>query len=207
MKDRLSTSARTLSGSPSRSSNRQRKRVGSEGRKGSRVAKPKDLKKTMKIAVFTGSFDPITLGHEDVIRRACQLFDRVVVGVGVANGKKPLFALDERVELLRLVCRGLPEVEICAFSGLAVDFARAQEAKVLVRGIRSTSDYAYEVQMALMNRAMAPEIETVFIPTCPEYSHISSSLAKEIALHGGNTALLVPAVVAKRLSRVIKKQS
>jgi pantetheine-phosphate adenylyltransferase len=141
-----------------------------------------------------------------VIRRACQLFDQVVVGVGVANGKNPLFTVDERVALLRQVCRDLAQVEICSFDGLSVDFARSKGAKVLVRGIRSSSDYAYEVQMALMNRAMAPEIETIFIPTSPEYSHISSTLAKEIAIHGGDTALLVPDIVAKQLNQILIKQ-
>lgn len=157
----------------------------------------------LRVAVFTGSFDPITLGHEDVIRRACRLFDRVVVGVGVAHGKNPLFSIEQRVKLLKAVCHDLPQVEVYAFSGLAVDFAREKEAALLVRGIRSTSDYAYEVQMALMNRAMAPDIETVFIPTSPEFSHISSSLAKEIALHGGNPKLLVPDLVAQSLLKVM----
>jgi pantetheine-phosphate adenylyltransferase len=207
MKGRPSTPSRGSSVSLAENGTSQKKRRKSQGGNRPRGAQPKDPEQVERIAVFTGSFDPITLGHEDVIRRASQLFDRVVVGVGVANGKNPLFGVEERVELLRHVCRDLPQVEICSFSGLAVEFARAQEAKVLVRGIRSTSDYAYEVQMALMNRAMAPEIETIFIPTCPEYSHISSSLAKEIALHGGDTTLLVPAVVAKRLSQVIKKRS
>jgi pantetheine-phosphate adenylyltransferase len=169
-------------------------------------AHPKGPDRFPRVAVFTGSFDPITLGHEDVIRRACQLFDQVVVGVGVANGKNPLFTVDERVALLRQVCRDLAQVEICSFDGLSVDFARSKGAKVLVRGIRSSSDYAYEVQMALMNRAMAPEIETIFIPTSPEYSHISSTLAKEIAIHGGDTALLVPDIVAKQLNQILIKQ-
>ena len=156
-----------------------------------------------RIAVFTGSFDPITLGHEDVIRRACLLFDRIVVGVGLANGKNPLFTIEQRVELLRAVCRDLPQVEVTTFSGLSVEFARSKKAVAFVRGIRSSSDYVYEVQMASMNRAMAPEIETVFIPTIAEFSHISSTLAKEIALHEGDTKLLVPDVVAQSLEKLM----
>jgi pantetheine-phosphate adenylyltransferase len=203
MKGRPSVSPRTASSGAKGVSPKKVPKSG--GRRSLDRALPKGPERFPRVAVFTGSFDPITLGHEDVIRRACQLFDRIVVGVGVANGKNPLFTVEERVELLRQVCKDLVQVEICSFAGLAVEFARAQGAKVLVRGIRSSSDYAYEVQMALMNRAMAPEIETIFIPTSPEYSHISSSLAKEIAIHGGDTALLVPDIVAKRLNqRLIK---
>jgi pantetheine-phosphate adenylyltransferase len=205
MKGRSSTSSRAASNSARIAGEPAKKDPKSGGRPASGSAKQQGLEHVERVAVFTGSFDPITLGHEDVIRRASQLFDRVVVGVGVANGKNPLFTVEQRVDLLREVCQDLPQVEICSFSGLSVAFAKSKQAKVLVRGIRSTSDYAYEVQMALMNRAMAPEIETIFIPTCPEYSHISSSLAKEIALHGGDTTLLVPAVVANRLSKVMKK--
>ena len=156
-----------------------------------------------RIAVFIGSFDPITLGHEDVIRRACLLFDRIVVGVGLAHGKNPLFTIEQRVELLRAVCRDLPQVEVAAFSGLSVEFARAKKAVAFVRGIRSSNDYVYEVQMASMNRAMAPEIDTVFIPTSAEFSHISSTLAKEIALHEGDTKLLVPDLVAQSLDKLM----
>lgn len=203
MKSRPSVSSRIASSGAKGVSPKKFPKSG--GRRSLDRALPQGPERFPRVAVFTGSFDPITLGHEDVIRRACQLFDRIVVGVGVANGKNPLFTIEERVELLRQVCSDLVQVEICSFSGLAVEFARSKGAKVMLRGIRSSSDYAYEVQMALMNRAMAPEIETIFIPTSPEYSHISSSLAKEIAIHGGDTALLVPDIVARRLNQRLTK--
>lgn len=146
----------------------------------------------------------MTLGHLDVIRRASPLFDVLIVAMGEARGKSPLFTLAERKALIAETCAGLPNIEIATFGGLAVEFAARRGAVAMVRGIRSTTDYAYEVQMALMNRAMRHEIETIFLPTSPEYSHISSSLAKEIALHGGNLRLLVPEPIAQKLAGKIK---
>ncbi len=157
-----------------------------------------------RIGVYTGSFDPMTLGHLDVIRRASHLFDQVVVGVGEARSKAPLFTVAERMDLLRSVLGGVKNTKVESFAGLAVDYAQKLGAVALVRGIRSMADYSYEVQMALMNRAMNPAIETIFLPTSPEFSHISSSLAKEIALHGGKLELLVPDQVAKKLAAKIK---
>ena len=158
----------------------------------------------IRTAVYTGSFDPMTLGHLDVIERASKLFDRVIVAVGEAQGKAPLFTADERCALIEKVVKPLKNVSVASFKGLAVDYAKREQAVVMVRGLRSATDYAYEVQMALMNRALAPEIETLFIPTSPETSHISSSLAKEIALHGGNVALLVPALVARKMGEKVR---
>lgn len=160
---------------------------------------PKDRR-----VVFPGSFDPMTLGHLDIIKRASHMFDEVVVGVGEARDKAPLFPTSERLELIREVCAALPNIEVKSFSGLVVDFAKSEKAVAIVRGLRSTADYTYEMQMALMNRALAAEIETIFIPTSPQYSHISSSLAKEIARHKGNLALLVPEVVSRKLLERIK---
>lgn len=154
----------------------------------------------MRIAVYTGSFDPMTLGHLDVITRASKLFDRLIVAVGEAREKKPLFSVTERIDLVKAVCVKVKNIEVASFSGLAVDYAAQMGAICLIRGLRSTADYSYEMQMALMNRAMKPAIETVFFPTSPEYSHISSSLAKDIALHGGDMNLLVPPLVSKRLA-------
>lgn len=156
------------------------------------------------VALYAGSFDPLTLGHLDVIRRASKLFPALVVAVGVAREKKPLFPVEERVALIQACTSELKNVKVETFSGLAVNFARSRNVVAMIRGIRSTTDYAYEVQMALMNRAMTPEIETIFIPTSPQFSHISSSLAKEIAIHGGDMSLLVPPLVAKKLAEKIK---
>jgi len=150
-------------------------------------------------AVFPGSFDPMTRGHLDVIERTSRLFDEVIVAVGEARDKSPLFPTKERVAIVNEVCAELGNVKAEAFTGLVVDFARKRGAVALVRGIRSGSDYDYEMQMALMNRAMHSDLETIFIPTNPSFSHISSSLAKEIAKHGGDVSLLVPGAVASRL--------
>jgi pantetheine-phosphate adenylyltransferase len=135
-----------------------------------------------------------------VIERASGLFDRLVVGIGESTSKTPLFPLKERLELVAEICSGLKNVEVKSFTGLAVDFAEGEKAQALIRGLRSSADYNYEMQMALMNRAMAPDLETLFIPTSPQFSHISSSLAKEIALHGGKVNLLVPTLVSKKLA-------
>jgi pantetheine-phosphate adenylyltransferase len=158
----------------------------------------------MRVAVYTGSFDPMTLGHLDVITRASRLFDRLIVAVGEAREKKPLFTVTERIDLVKSVCGKIKNIEVASFSGLAVEYASGVGAVALIRGIRSSADYSYEMQMALMNRAMKPTIETVFFPTSPEYSHISSSLAKEIALHGGDMNLLVPPLVSRRLAEKMK---
>lgn len=146
----------------------------------------------------------MTLGHLDVIKRASRLFDRLVVAIGEARGKTALFTVAERVELIARVCEDLKNVSVTSFKGLAVEYAADQGAVVMVRGLRSSTDYNYEVQMALMNRALKPELETVFLPTSPQYGHISSSLAKEIALHGGDLELLVPPLVSKKLAEKIR---
>lgn len=153
-----------------------------------------------RIGVYAGSFDPITLGHLDVIRRASLLFDRIIVGVGESRGKAPMFTVAERVAMIAEACKDLANVKAEAFKGLAVEFARARGALALVRGIRSSADYPGEMQMAAMNRALAAGIETVFLPTSPTLAHVSSSLAKEIAHHGGDTLLLVPPSVATRMA-------
>jgi pantetheine-phosphate adenylyltransferase len=158
-----------------------------------------------RLAVYTGSFDPMTLGHLDVIHRASGLFDRLIVAIGEARDKNGLFPVQERVALITDVCADLPNVTVETFKGLAVDFAREHAAVAIIRGLRSSADYSYEMQMALMNRALASDVETIFLPTSPQFSHISSSLAKEIALHGGDLNLLVPPEVAKRLAAKVGK--
>jgi pantetheine-phosphate adenylyltransferase len=150
-------------------------------------------------AIYPGSFDPVTNGHLDLIERASGLFDRLVVAILLNPEKDPLFSVEERVEMLRQVVGHLPNVEIDTFEGLLVDYARRQGARVLLRGIRAVSDYEYELQMALMNRNLEPEIETVFMLPSEAYSYLSSRLVKEVARLGGSIKGLVPAPVYERI--------
>ena len=151
------------------------------------------------IAVYSGTFDPLTLGHEDVVRRAAQLFDQVVIAVAVAHHKKTLFSLDERLAMAQEVAGSLPSVRVQPFTGLLRDFVVAQNARAIVRGIRSVTDYDYETQMAGMNRYLAPDVDTVFLNTSAQYQHISSTLVREIATLGGDVSGLVSAPVLKAL--------
>ncbi len=146
----------------------------------------------MITAVYPGSFDPCTNGHLDIIDRSAKLFDRVVVAVLTNNSKNPLFTVDERIELLQMVTKDYPNVEICSFSGLLVDFLREIDAKVVIKGIRAVSDFEYEFQMALTNKALFPGMETLFLHTNKEYMFLSSSIVKEIATYGGSLDGLVP---------------
>ncbi len=145
-----------------------------------------------KIAVIPGSFDPITKGHLDVIERSAKLFDKVYVAVLNNSSKSPLFTSEERVELIKRVTTHLDNVIPESFSGLLVDFARAKNARFIVKGLRAVSDYEYECQMALGNKIIAPEIETFFIAASPNFSYLSSSLVKEFALHKASLETLVP---------------
>ena len=155
------------------------------------------------IAICPGSFDPITEGHLDVIRRAAHLFGRVIVAIGADGGKQPLFSREERVEMARLACADLPNVEVDSFEGLVVEYARRRGAVALVKGLRAISDFEREVQMALMNRKLAEDVHTVFLVTHPDYAFLSSSLVKEIFSLGGDIAGLVPGVVLERLKSKI----
>jgi len=157
------------------------------------------------IAVYPGSFDPITNGHLDLIRRGSLLFDRLIVSVLRNEGKQPLFSVEERMEMLREVVGEYPNVEVHSFHGLVVDHAAAHSATVLLRGIRAISDYEYELQMALMNRRLCPELETVFLLSNEVYSFISSRLVKEVFSLGGNISGLVPPPVEARLQRRMAK--
>lgn len=150
-------------------------------------------------AVYAGSFDPVTLGHTAIIDRACRLYDRVTVAIGVNPKKVGLFTPQERTELLREALAGQPNVEVASFEGLLIDYCRAQNAGVLVRGLRLLTDFEYEFQLGLANRDLAPDIETVFMLTESEHVYISSSLVKEIAQNGGDFARYVPAPVAAAL--------
>lgn len=153
------------------------------------------------IAIYPGSFDPFTNGHLDLIERSTHLFDKLIVAVLRNEEKRPLFSVEERQAMLREVLAGYPNVEVDAFGGLLVDFAARKGASVILRGIRAISDYEYELQMALMNRRLHPEIETVFLLASEAYSFISSRLVKEVAALGGNISGLVPPVVEQRLKR------
>ena len=154
-----------------------------------------------RIAVCAGSFDPITVGHEDIVRRALTFADRVIVAVAhrATQAKRGVFSVEERLELIRAVFAGEPRVEAAEFQGLLVDFAESRGASLVVRGLRGVTDFEYEFQMALMNRAMRPAIETVFLPTSPESSFISASLVREIASLGGDVSAFVSPVVLERL--------
>jgi pantetheine-phosphate adenylyltransferase len=157
----------------------------------------------MITAIYPGTYDPVTLGHVDVISRAAGIFDRVVVGV-VANPqhKRPMFALEERVDFLRDALADLDNVEVDVFSELVVDFARRWDAKVIVKGLRVISDFEWEFQMNQLNRTLAPDIETVYVMASPQVSFVSSSGVKEIASFGGNVAELVPDAVARRFAEL-----
>ena len=146
----------------------------------------------MNTAIYPGSFDPVTLGHYDIIERSSRIFDRVIVGVLCNSAKTPLFTTDERVEMLRYVTAELPNVTVLSFDGLLVDFARQQSADVIVRGLRAVTDFEYELQMAQTNRVLAPDIDTVFMTTSLEYAYLSSTIMKEVALFGGDLSNFAP---------------
>jgi len=157
--------------------------------------------KKKRIAVYPGSFDPVTNGHIDVIKRAIQLFDRVIVAVIDNATKNVLFSVDERMEMLRAVTRGLSGVVVSHFDGLLVDYVKKKRAKVIIRGLRAVSDFEYEFQMALTNRKLAPDIETVFLMPAESYTYLSSSIVKEVVSLKGNVKGLVPRQIEARLRR------
>ncbi|MCP4956470.1 pantetheine-phosphate adenylyltransferase [Photobacterium aquimaris] len=149
--------------------------------------------------IYPGTFDPITNGHLDLIERAAAMFDHVIVGVAFNPTKKPLFTLEERVELAQQITVHLPNVEIVGFSGLLVNFAKEHNANILVRGLRAVSDFEYEFQLANMNRRLMPELETVFLTPAEENSFISSTIVKEVALHKGDVSQFVDPIITQAL--------
>jgi len=151
------------------------------------------------IAIYPGSFDPLTNGHVDIIQRGSRLFDRIVVAMLLNIEKAPLYTVPERVEIAREVFGRYPNVEVDTFDGLLVEYARRRKASVIVRGLRAISDFEYEMQMALMNRHLNPEVETVFMMPAEPYTYVSSRLVKEVVALGGSVTNLVPAVVEARL--------
>ncbi len=154
----------------------------------------------LRTAVYSGTFDPVTLGHLDVVSRAAGLFDQIVIAVAMAHHKKTLFGIEQRVELVEAACRDLPNVTVLPFDGLIVDFCEAQEATAIVRGIRNLADFDYEAQMAAMNRKLNPDVETVFLLPDAPLACISSTLVRQISQLGGDVTQMVSPEVAKVLS-------
>ena len=162
----------------------------------------------MRRAVCPGSFDPVTNGHIDIVSRASQLFDEVVVAIGVNKSKASarLFSAEERMEMLEKACADFPNVRVAGFEGLLTTFCEDNDIRAIVKGLRAVSDFDYELQMAQMNSSLA-EVETVFIPTSPEYSFLASSLVKEVATYGGDVSGLVPGFVLERLTERLAEQA
>ncbi len=153
----------------------------------------------MKSAIYPGSFDPVTLGHLDIIRRSAQLADHLIVGVLNNSTKKPLFSVEERVNMLKEVTKDLENVEIMSFQGLLVDFAREQNVQVIIRGLRAVTDFEYELAMSQTNRVANSDIDTIFLNTSLKYAYLSSSIVKEMAMYGGDIRKFVPAQIIDRV--------
>jgi len=158
----------------------------------------------LKTGIYAGTFDPVTYGHLDILNRSLEVFDRIIVAVAGASPKDTLFSPQDRVEMLESATSGLDGVEIIPFSGLLVEFARKKGAIAMIRGLRVISDFEYEFQMALMNRRLARELETVFLMPSEEYTYLSSSLIKEIASAGGDISQFVPPIVVTKFEQVRK---
>jgi pantetheine-phosphate adenylyltransferase len=154
----------------------------------------------MKIAVYPGSFDPITNGHLNIVERSTKIFDKLIVAVAVDSKKSTLFSAQKRTEMIREATKKIEKVEVKSFSGLLTDFVRKNKANIIIRGMRAISDFEHESQLALMNKRLAPEIETIFMVTCAKYSYLNSSIVKEIASLNGKISQLVPEIVEERLN-------
>ena len=160
----------------------------------------------MTRAVYPGSFDPVTFGHLDVIMRATEIFDEVIIGVLHNSTKTPLFSVEERVNILKKATEGIPHVTVLPFSGLSVDFAKACNAKVIVRGLRAITDFEYELQMAQTNRELESGVDTTFLITSLQYAYLSSTTVKEVAEFGGNISKFVPEFVAKEMQKKLREK-
>lgn len=154
----------------------------------------------MKVGIYPGSFDPITLGHLDIITRSSKVVDKLIIGVLNNSAKQALFTSEERVEMIRTVTKDLPNVEVESFSGLLVDYAKLKNANVIVRGLRAITDFEYELQIAQANHKANPDVDTIFFTTNVEYSYISSSIAKEFAHYGSDVSQIVPPLVIEKLN-------
>lgn len=152
-------------------------------------------------AIYPGSFDPATFGHLDVIKRAAELFDEVIVGVLMNSEKSPLFSVEERVNILTKVTESVPNIRVASFSGLSIDFARENKANAIVRGLRAITDFDFELQMAQTNRVLAPDIDTMFLTTSLEYAYLSSTTVKEVAVFGGDITKFVPPYVVEEIHK------
>ena len=156
-------------------------------------------------AIYAGTFDPLTRGHEDLVRRASTLFDSLILGVADSRAKKPFFTLDERLEMARQVLTDLRNIEIVGFTGLLIDFARKHNARVVVRGLRAVSDFEYEFQLAGMNRNLNPDMETVFLTPSEQHMFTSATLVREIAMFGGDVSKFVHPMVRAKLAARVKQ--
>ncbi len=155
-------------------------------------------------AIYPGSFDPVTLGHMDIIKRSCRIVDELIVGVLNNNSKTPLFSVEERVKMLKEATKELENVQVVEFEGLLVDFAKEMDAKVVIRGLRAITDFEYELQMTQTNHKLEPDVETLFLTTSIEYSFLSSTTVKEVAAFGGDITQFVPEVVVKAIEEKMK---
>ena len=157
-------------------------------------------------AVYPGSFDPVTCGHLDIIRRSRSLADELIVGVLNNKAKTPLFSVEERVKMLEEMTKNMPGVKVVPFEGLLIDFAKEMSAGIVVRGLRAVTDFEYELQMAQTNNKLSPELETVFLTTSLEYSYLSSTIVKEVAAFGGDISQFVPETIERRIQEKIMKR-
>lgn len=159
----------------------------------------------MTRAIYPGSFDPVTFGHLDVIKRASKVVDELIIGVLINNNKKPTFTMEERVQMIEEAVKDLPNVSVATFEGLTVEFARENEANVIIRGLRAVTDFESEMQIAQTNHSIEPEVDTMFFTTSLEYAFLSSTIVKEVAHYGGDVSSFVPANVAQKLSEKLSE--
>ena len=160
----------------------------------------------MKIAVYPGSFDPITNGHLNIIERSTKIFDKLIVALAIDSKKSTLLSAQERIDMIEEATKNFENVTVLSFSGLLTDFVRKNKANIIVRGMRAISDFEHESQLALMNKSLAPEIETIFMVTCSKYSYLNSSIVKEIASLNGNISQLIPEIVENKLNALFNNK-